>query len=426
MPFRITSVGLRGPRLILWGALLIGAGVLGASFLYPNLVMREVVAVENVALEDPRTINVRVLHDHKVRRLWIHSGECRTHADDGSRGPFDVQSVILRGNKIWLCPDPDVKRPTEERCEWRQRVELECLLPPVVSAKKIPPRRFGRILKMRIRDKAIRIVTEVDLEQYVEDVVMTEHPTAPFETRRVQAIVARTFAVHAIDDPRHEDAPVCDTQHCQAFASSVEPKPDELAALTTKNVVMVDSKRRLAPTYFHSTCGGRTRNAADVWPGGIVKDIVAALDVDENGRAWCRHSPHHRWKLNLPEEQVAKALSKAVGRRLDPRTLEIRADRDGVELTVKDKRGKSTVLASAIHRELGRELGFTKFKSSDFQVTKKRRRFYFSGRGLGHGVGLCQYGAEARAKAGQSAEQILEGYFPKLELAHLAEIRPQR
>jgi stage II sporulation protein D len=416
-----------GARIILWVALAVAAGTIGASLLYPTLVMREVVAVEHAAYEEPRTIDVRVLDHEKLRRLWIHSGECRTHAPDGSRGPFDVQSVILRGNKLWMCPDPDVKRPTEERCEWAQRVELECLVPAVVSAKKSSPRRYGRVLKMRISKKSIRLVTNVDLEQYIEDVVMTEHPTAPFETRRVQAIVARTFAMHAMEEPRHDDAPVCDTQHCQAFASAIDPKADELAALTTKNVVMVDSKRRITPTYFHSTCGGRTRNAEQVWPGGKVADIVAARDVDEKGRSWCRNSPHHRWKMTVSDEDVAKALSHPMGRRLDARTLEIdRADGEGLAYTVKDKRGKKELLASTIHREMGRDLGFTKFKSSDFDVTRKKRRFLFEGRGLGHGVGLCQYGAEARARAGQSAETILRAYFPRLELAHLAEVRPQQ
>ena len=113
--------------------------------------------------------------------------------------------------------------------------------------------------------------------------------------------------------------------------------------------------------------------------------------------------------------------------REDPRSLElIPVTSQSLQYTVKDKRGKKDVLASAIHRELGRKFGFTKFKSSDFEVSKKRRRFNFEGRGMGHGVGLCQYGAEARAQAGQSAEEILRAYFPKLELAHLAEIRPQQ
>jgi SpoIID/LytB domain protein len=419
---------LHGPRIILWIALFGAAGVVVLALLYPRVGLREVAAVDQAPYDEPRTIDVRVLsNEGKLRRLWIHSGDCRTHAIDGSRGPFDVQTIVLRGTKLWMCPDPNIKKPTSETCLWGQQLELECLEPPVVSAKKIAPRRLGQILKMRIIDKSIRVITRVDLEQYIETVVMTEHPTAPFEARRVQAIVARTFAVEAMEEPRHEDAPVCDGQHCQAFASATDPKQDELAALTTKNVVLVDSKRRIAPTYFHSTCGGRTRDATDVWPGALADDVVGASDAEDKGRDWCRNSPHHRWKLTLPEDVVASAVADALGRKPDPRSLEIAAaDQFGKRFAVKDKKGAELVLASALHRGLGRVVGFTKFKSADFTVTKKKKRFIFEGRGMGHGVGLCQYGAEARAQAGQSAENILRAYFPKLELAHLKSLETEK
>ena len=41
----------------------------------------------------------------------------------------------------------------------------------------------------------------------------------------------------------------------------------------------------------------------------------------------------------------------------------------------------------------------------------------FEGRGWGHGVGLCQWGARGRALAGQNYKQILETYYPKAKLA---------
>ena len=43
----------------------------------------------------------------------------------------------------------------------------------------------------------------------------------------------------------------------------------------------------------------------------------------------------------------------------------------------------------------------------------------FKGRGRGHGVGLCQYGAEEMAREGHSYVEIVEYYFPGAELARL-------
>ena len=416
--------------MIVWVSAVAGAAILTLVLLHPTMVEREVAAVEAVApvapYQPPRTLDVRVLSGQKLKRFNIQSGDCRTQKEEGARGPFEVKSVLLSGNRIWICPDPKQKRPNPEQCLWGQKLDLECLEPPMVSAQGVSPRRLGRTLTLRIFKKTIRIVTRVDLEQYVEDVVMTEHPTAPFETRRVQAIVARTFAMHAMEDPRHDDAPVCDSQHCQAYSTAVDPTKREPAAITTKSVVLVDSQSKLAPTFFSSTCGGRTRDAQEVWPGAPIRDIVAIRDADLEGHDYCAGSPHHDWKLLVPDEQVAKALSDEFGRKLDARTLRFdRADPEGLQFAVKDKNGKRVMRASAIYRELGRAFGFTRLKSADFVTRRKGRAFNFIGHGLGHGVGLCQYGAEARAKAGQSAEEILRAYFPKLELAHLDDVRPQ-
>ena len=56
-------------------------------------------------------------------------------------------------------------------------------------------------------------------------------------------------------------------------------------------------------------------------------------------------------------------------------------------------------------------------KSAQFQIEESAEGvFQFAGKGLGHGVGLCQHGAIAQAKAGRSALEILRHYFPKFEV----------
>jgi stage II sporulation protein D len=68
--------------------------------------------------------------------------------------------------------------------------------------------------------------------------------------------------------------------------------------------------------------------------------------------------------------------------------------------------------AERIHLGVGRTLGWGYLKSRLYDVHIERGTAVFEGRGSGHGVGLCQDGAEARGLAGQSAEQILAFYFP--------------
>ena len=63
-------------------------------------------------------------------------------------------------------------------------------------------------------------------------------------------------------------------------------------------------------------------------------------------------------------------------------------------------------------RLLCKSFGWSSIKSSNFQIQDFGDYFLFTGRGLGHGVGMCQYGALSRARAGFTAEEILTFYFP--------------
>ena len=60
--------------------------------------------------------------------------------------------------------------------------------------------------------------------------------------------------------------------------------------------------------------------------------------------------------------------------------------------------------------------GSTILPSCFFRITKNGDKWVFNGKGFGHGVGLCQMGARARAQAGQSYIQILTHYYPGITL----------
>jgi len=63
-------------------------------------------------------------------------------------------------------------------------------------------------------------------------------------------------------------------------------------------------------------------------------------------------------------------------------------------------------------QEFRRLVGYSKLKSTRFQVEKINEGFLFKGSGFGHGVGLCQYGAKAWATSGLNYKDILKHYFP--------------
>jgi stage II sporulation protein D len=63
-------------------------------------------------------------------------------------------------------------------------------------------------------------------------------------------------------------------------------------------------------------------------------------------------------------------------------------------------------------KDARRALGSDILRSTHFSVSVSDGKAFFEGKGWGHGVGLCQWGAMGMAKKGFSYAQILKFYYP--------------
>ena len=108
-----------------------------------------------------------------------------------------------------------------------------------------------------------------------------------------------------------------------------------------------------------------------------------------------------------------------VGKEL--REIRIAGRDDGgraVLITLKGTRDV-TVRGEDLRAVLTSAFGAKSIRSARFEVSKQGTRFVFSGKGYGHGVGLCQAGAYARLRAGARPEQVLARYYPGTRLIAL-------
>jgi stage II sporulation protein D len=305
-------------------------------------------------------------------------------------------------------------------CVEAAALELTCTSTAVVRGPAIPERALGSRLRLRTeRGAGLRVVTTVPREAYVAGVVQAELAEAPLEAARTQAVLARSFALRAAREPRHDDAALCDLTHCQVFQGLRAPIPPRPG---TRPRVLVDRAGVLADVFFHSTCGGRTVSPRDVWGIKSGPEVVGVDDVDAEGRAWCRRSPHYRWVHEVSEDALVVALRPLVTRPLEPASVVLEAtNKQSTRWILGDREGTEAVDGEAVHLELSRALGFSAVKSSNFVVKRAGTTLRLSGSGLGHRVGLCQMGTLARARAGQSSREILLAYFPRLDVARVVD-----
>jgi stage II sporulation protein D len=266
------------------------------------------------------------------------------------------------------------------------------------------------------------VVREVPLEQYVETTALSEvHPDVADEAIaerlfEVQAILARTYAVANAGRHAKDGFDLCATTHCQLYeparlTTSRWAAAAHEAARRTSGVLLWFGDRP-AHAVFHADCGGHTSDAAAVWGGAPLPYLVGAPDA-------CPTS-HSEWSFETRTSTLRTALNA------DQRTA-VGQTLEGVEIAGRDGAGRAElitlhgsrtfVVRGEVFRDaLTRAFGAKSLKSTLFSVKRVGDRFLFSGRGFGHGVGLCQAGALARIRAGASARDALLHYFPGTSL----------
>jgi stage II sporulation protein D (peptidoglycan lytic transglycosylase) len=279
-------------------------------------------------------------------------------------------------------------------------------------------------LRVQVREGQQLVVREVPLDEYVAVTALSEvHPDAGdvvmaeriFE---VQAVLARTYALSNRGRHGAEGFDLCSTTHCQLYepsrlaTSRWTATVHDAVARTAGALLLFNGSP--AHALFHADCGGHTSDAAAVW-GGPAPSYLAG-EKDDGPAA----SAHTDWTFETPAATLRRALDA------DPRT-DVGARLDRIEVAGRDAAGRAElitlrgtrtfVVRGEVFRDaVTRALGVTSIRSTLFTVRRTRDGFVFSGKGYGHGVGLCQAGAIARLKAGASVESVLAHYFPGTSL----------
>jgi len=312
-------------------------------------------------------------------------------------------------------------------------------LPKEVAVEQVAPYAAGqpvRVLVSRGSDLRSDNIELIPLESYVAGVVAAEMPRSfPLEAVKAQAIAARTYALFHLGDHEAQGADLCGEVHCQAFRG-VPPEGTRAwrAAQETAGQVLAYNGL-LIDAQYSAACSGHTVAAWETRQGKLLPYLCGAEDGAAGG-AYCAagHEVGWRKRFSYAEAQrlVVRNLKTVLG---DPsivpgRLLSLRVSaRSGNRVRwfeVKTTMGTYRVMGDAVRWLFGNGtpgpsgLRSTRF---DLKVTRDRRgrprSFAFIGAGHGHGIGMCQWGARGRALAGQTAEEMLEAYYPGARVVEL-------
>jgi stage II sporulation protein D len=288
-------------------------------------------------------------------------------------------------------------------------------------------------LRLRVCEpNSLQAVNVVPIEAYLSGVVGAEmYSYWEPQALQAQSVAARTYALYVKNRfGKERDWDVTTTQANQVYRGlAAETATVRRAVEQTRGMILVcpaaGGGKGIFPTYYSSTCGGHTEDSQ-----AVFGESFAALRAVEC--PWCQEiakSSFRNWgpveysieeihrKLAGRYPSLAEKLGKVAAAEI-VRTGNL-GRVTGVSLI--GGNGKKDFLRGEDFR-LALDSSGMKLKSTIFSMKREGIVYtFFDGRGFGHGVGMCQTGAEYLAREGRTYREILSWYYPGSEIVRLAE-----
>ena len=258
------------------------------------------------------------------------------------------------------------------------------------------------------------VVNTLPLEAYLYSVVAREMtPSWPEAALQTQAVCARTYVLQRSNPLRAYD--VVPSELDQVYEGVASETPSARAAVDATSAMVLRYGEGFAHIAYSSCCGGHTESSVDAWGGAAIPYLNGVLCTT------CTDAPYYRWNRDLDLGAVAQAFTSE----LQP-VAPLQALRQGGpdssgrtrNFVLHGAHGDVSIKGTTFRLRIGPRvlpsLLITKFEPS----TEAPERIAIEGGGLGHGVGLCQWGARGRALEGASFSDILRFYFPGTEIEH--------
>lgn len=269
----------------------------------------------------------------------------------------------------------------------------------------------GALTLLKDKSHLFYAVNSLGVESYLYGVL--HHEVAawwPMEALKAQAIAARSYALYQATVSQRAEYDLKSGTSSQVYGGSTTERfrTKRAVDLTAGKILLYQGK--VFPAYFHATCAGLTANAAELWKISLPP-IAGGVHC-----SYCRISTHYNWEARVPLAEIEGKFNKygrPVGQILKIEIISQTPSRRVGSLRVTGTAGEAVVAAKDFRVWIGGD----KLRSTSFTVQIQEDRVSFHGKGWGHGVGFCQWGALGQALLGKTYESILGLYYPSSQIA---------
>ena len=266
------------------------------------------------------------------------------------------------------------------------------------------------------------------IEDYVKGVMTREMPigkgTENYNALKAFSICVRTYALNKISQNTDSFDLYADTRD-QVYGGVLSETnyTNSIVDETSGQILSFDNKPAII--FYHSTCGGYTEDVQNVFNS---KPLDYLTSIPDGEGPYCNISPRYEWSEEYSESVFIDRLFNS--RLLDNLNYTIqsvlvksrfesgRVNELEINLTSSSGDDKNiSLLSNNIRSFIRTSDGRSILRSTMFEVSlDENKNVLIKGKGFGHGVGLCQWGAIAQSKSGEDYQEILNHYYPGTEI----------
>ena len=311
--------------------------------------------------------------------------------------------------------------------------------------EKVVDIKYWGSLEFVIAENNIMVINKLKLEDYLKCVAtseMSQH--CPKDFLISQTIVARSWLLASYEQ-KHKSLgfDVCNDDCCQRYQGMGNCTIESIEAANDSHGKVLIFDDSICDARYSKSCGGKTENYENVWPGKPVPYLISINDCDEKGVNYCNPSQfpdksiarfigsvdedleYYHWNHEIENKSIIKNLKNDYDRHAK-KIVNIIALKTGksdriynLEVIYVDKEDNEKSLIIESEYKIRDLLSDSFLFSSAFTIEKGEQGFNLNGKGWGHGVGLCQIGALGMALRGKNSNQILSHYYPGTEIKNL-------
>lgn len=356
------------------------------------------------------------------------------HSGAGNNGPLiriavakDIESVTIKMSGAYEISDPLTRVILEKDLGFGpaivkkgaaglklgdqeltvQRVRFNCVRDVGVVAGGKERRYRGVVDVLLLADGKLLVINQLEVEDYIKGVLYHEVSNRwPIEALKVQAVAARSYAFTQMQANVKKDFDVTNDIYSQVYGGRTSERYRTNLAVDATNGQVLMFQGKVLPTYFHATCGGHTEDAVELWPKQSLAPLKGVRCI------YCRESPHYFWKRNvrlkdIQDKLVAKGYD--IGLIEDISVTKRNNSERILSLLITDRTGKQMAISGKDFREI---VGPNLIRSNNYFIVMQGYYCDFIGKGWGHGVGMCQWGAQGMSEQGFTYDKILQFYYP--------------